>query len=80
MKQNCRTTNKARVTAITEEAKKLQTLLAQTFHMQCAFESFPEVLLRDATHCTNELKMPLSALLVQGGRGVRQVARYTFVA
>lgn len=77
---NCQNNHKAKVIAITDEAKQLQILLVQTAHMQRAFESFPEVLLLDATYRTNKLKMPLFVFLVQDGCGASQVVGYAFVA
>ncbi|KAL3185429.1 hypothetical protein MRX96_005453 [Rhipicephalus microplus] len=55
----CKAKYGAKVLPITDENKELQILFFQTPHMQQAFKCFPEVLLLDATYCTNKLRMPL---------------------
>lgn len=70
----------AKVILITDENKELQILFLQTPHMQQAFKSFPEVVLLDATYCTNKLRMPLFVLVVQDGSGLSHVVAYAFVS
>nr|XP_050024996.1 uncharacterized protein LOC126519678 [Dermacentor andersoni] len=78
--ENCRSKHNAKVVLVTDENKELQLMFIQTPLMQHAFQSFPEVLLLDATYKTNKLKMPLFVFLVQDGCGNSQVVAYAFVA
>ncbi|XP_075737794.1 uncharacterized protein ZSWIM9-like [Rhipicephalus microplus] len=76
----CKAKYGAKVLPITDENKELQILFFQTPHMQQAFKCFPEVLLLDATYCTNKLRMPLFVMVVQDKSGLSHVVAYAFVA
>lgn len=76
----CKAKYGAKVLPITDENKELQILFFQTPHLQQAFKCFPEVLLLDATYCTNKLRMPLFVMVVQDGSGLSHVVAYAFVA
>ncbi|XP_064473400.1 uncharacterized protein ZSWIM9-like [Ornithodoros turicata] len=72
----------AKIVPVTDENKQLQIIILflRTAHMQLALQSFPEVLLLDATYRTNKLKMPLFVFIVQDGCGTSPVVGYAFVA
>ncbi|XP_075732959.1 uncharacterized protein LOC142761719 [Rhipicephalus microplus] len=76
----CKAKYGAKVLSITDENKELQILFFQTPHMQQTFKCFPEVLLLDATYCTNKLRMSLFVMVVQDGSGLSHVVAYAFVA
>jgi len=64
----------------TDSDGTLKMLFLQTTAMRKLTDSFPEVILLDATYRTNKLKMPLFVFMVVDGFGVSQVAAHCFVA
>ena len=63
----------ATVTAFVDEDSMLKAIYFQTPEMKRVFESFPELLLIDATYKLNDLQMPLYVLMVVDGNGESEI-------
>ncbi|VDI04173.1 zinc finger SWIM domain-containing protein 3 [Mytilus galloprovincialis] len=55
------------------ENNKLQAIFFQDRHMRIAFDSYPEVILVDATYKTNSLRMPLYLIINVDGNGQSEI-------
>ncbi|KAE9014348.1 hypothetical protein PR001_g15164 [Phytophthora rubi] len=62
-----------RATVFVDEEKRAQTITLQTRQMRRWFKAFPEVLLIDATHNTNELGYKLFSFMVNDVYGHLEV-------
>ena len=61
------------MTAFVDEDSMLKAIYFQTSEMKRIFESYPELLLVDATYKLNDLQMPLYVLMVVDGNGESEV-------
>lgn len=61
------------MTAFVDEDSMLKAIYFQTSEMKKVFESYPELLLVDATYKLNDLQMPLYVLMVVDGNGESEV-------
>ena len=61
------------MTAFVDEDSMLKAIYFQTPEMKRVFESFPELLLIDATYKLNDLQMPLYVLMVVDGNGESEI-------
>lgn len=61
------------VTAFTDDDNTLKAIYFQASEMKSAFESYPEMLLVDATYKLNDLNMPLYVLIIVDGNGESEV-------
>lgn len=57
-----------------DEEKHFKGLFYQDDEMRRMFESFPEILLADATYKLNNLRIPLFVMLVVDGNGESEIA------
>ena len=58
---------------VTDENQQIQGIYMQDKTMYKIFDAFPEVILVDATHKTNDVRMPLYLILVVDGNGESQI-------
>ena len=58
---------------VTDTANEVQGIFIQDETMKKMFEQYPEVILVDATHKTNDLRMPLYLMLVINSNGESEI-------
>ena len=56
-----------------DENNSLTGIFIQDTHMKHTFEQFPELILADATHKTNELRMPFYLMTTVDGNGETEI-------
>ena len=64
---------------VTDENDHIQGIYMQDETMKTTFEKFPEVILLNATHKTNDLRMPLYLMLTVDSNGESEVVA-SFIA